>query len=486
MSISSSWVTSLLVVHSKSLRACLICIYVFVCVFVYVYKFNRHWHTTVNKSGCSCIGAFANKQDFFFDPPEWTNLLVAHSSQVSPCWTIGFWFCLDLLGVFAASANSEPNSLLHSSFKSSRYTVVLAVYHHHVPQNLSLKVLPLGNTTVAWCVSRRTLLRTKNPGWSTDARGTGTKVDHLVRRRWKDALVTMLTWESSTADIIRHTISHFCGLCCNLLQEATMWLVELGVGSGFGVGVSAQIDEPFLSQLPLINKRYHHLPQHPEDQSIYCSSGRCPPSCPKTPQSQSLAAWQHGIDVWLHAEVRVTLRVALGRSVEGSAGLNASETGKKNTRVTETFGAEKDDVCLEAQRSESCQTTASRSLQIKVCLHRFYTCMLGTFRIRGRIGLILWSRCCRQNAGIWSQSWYNEKCKGVHCTSNCFPIRCQLWSFAVFSTIMKIRVLKQSLWSNRNARVSSKSCTVTNRSKSWTYTCASSFVCTAHFRSLPS
>ena len=40
-----------------------------------------------------------------------------------------------------------------------------------------------------------------------------------VRHRWKDALVTMLTCESSTADIIRHTTSTPCGVCCNLMTK---------------------------------------------------------------------------------------------------------------------------------------------------------------------------------------------------------------------------------------------------------------------------
>ena len=36
----------------------------------------------------------------------------------------------------------------------------------------------------------------------------------------------------------------------------------------------------------------------------------------------------------------------------------------------------------------------------------------------------------------------------------------------------------QSIWSNRTAGVASSDCTVTNRSKSWTKTCAYSFICT--------
>ena len=51
----------------------------------------------------------------------------------------------------------------------------------------------------------RTVGRYQGPknldGW-IDARVTWTKIDHLVRHRWKDALVTVLTYESPTADII--------------------------------------------------------------------------------------------------------------------------------------------------------------------------------------------------------------------------------------------------------------------------------------------
>ena len=48
-----------------------------------------------------------------------------------------------------------------------------------------------------------------------------------------------------------------------------------------------------------------------------------------------------------------------------------------------------------------------------------------------------------------------------------------------FSTHMNIRVLSKSWWSNRIAGVLSSNCTVTNRSRSWTKTCAYSFICTA-------
>ena len=44
---------------------------------------------------------------------------------------------------------------------------------------------------------------------------------------------------------------------------------------------------------------------------------------------------------------------------------------------------------------------------------------------------------------------------------------------------MNIRVLRQSLPSDRTVGGSWSNCIVTNRSRSWTYTCASSFVCTS-------
>ena len=48
-------------------RSCLICVYVFVCVFVFVNTFNRHWHTTQNRSLRSWVCAFATKQDILSD-----------------------------------------------------------------------------------------------------------------------------------------------------------------------------------------------------------------------------------------------------------------------------------------------------------------------------------------------------------------------------------------------------------------------------------
>ena len=90
-----------------------------------------------------------------------------------------------------------------------------------------------------------------------------------------------------------------------------------------------------------------------------------------------------------------------------------------------------------------------------------------------------WSRCWRQNAaGIWWQSGYNEKFWVVRCRNKCLPILGQLWSFAVFHSYEYPR-FEQSSWSNRIAGVLSSNCTVTNRSRSWTKTCAYSFICTA-------
>ena len=51
----------------KSLRACLICAYVFVSVFVINWTFNRHWHTIIDKSSCSCNGAFADNWEVCVD-----------------------------------------------------------------------------------------------------------------------------------------------------------------------------------------------------------------------------------------------------------------------------------------------------------------------------------------------------------------------------------------------------------------------------------
>ena len=62
----------------------------------------------------------------------------------------------------------------------------------------------------------------------------------------------------------------------------------------------------------------------------------------------------------------------------------------------------------------------------------------------------------------------------VHCTSNWLSIVRQSWSFTDFHS-NEYSCFEQSIGSNRTAGVSS---TVTKRSKSWTKTCAYSFICT--------
>ena len=70
-----------------------------------IWTFNRHWHTTGNKSPCSCIGAFAVKLDTFVDflsaRTGW--LLCQNQSPCSYKWIFGFWLCL--FGVFTTSSN---------------------------------------------------------------------------------------------------------------------------------------------------------------------------------------------------------------------------------------------------------------------------------------------------------------------------------------------------------------------------------------------
>ena len=63
---------------------------------------------------------------------------------------------------------------------------------------------------------------------------------------------------------------------------------------------------------------------------------------------------------------------------------------------------------------------------------------------------------------------------------NCLSIFGQLWSFAVFHSYEN-PCSEQSLRINRIAGVSSSNCIATNRSRSWTQTCAYSFVCTSPF-----
>ena len=96
---------------NKSLRSHLICVYVFAFVFVFIYKLNRHWHTTINMSPCSYIGAFTTKQDIFFDLLG--ERLLTHGSHRS--WQLGFgWIRWESL---LLSATSEPNSFIQLTLK---------------------------------------------------------------------------------------------------------------------------------------------------------------------------------------------------------------------------------------------------------------------------------------------------------------------------------------------------------------------------------
>ena len=65
----------------------------------------------------------------------------------------------------------------------------------------------------------RTSPRTKTLDSSIDARRTCTKINHPVRHRSNDSLVTVLTCGSSTAEIIQHTTCIPCGLCCKLPKQ---------------------------------------------------------------------------------------------------------------------------------------------------------------------------------------------------------------------------------------------------------------------------
>ena len=56
--------------------------------------------------------------------------------------------------------------------------------------------------------------------------------------------------------------------------------------------------------------------------------------------------WQHDMNAQILADVNVTLHEIVKRSVVVSAGCNANETGWKNTRAKETFGADSDDVSV--------------------------------------------------------------------------------------------------------------------------------------------
>ena len=100
-----------------SLRSYLICVYVFVCVLVLIWTFNRHWHTTGNRSLCSCMCAFAVKQDTFVEflstRTGW--LLCRNRSTCSyNCFLVFGWVCGESS---PPPATSEPNSFIQSCFK---------------------------------------------------------------------------------------------------------------------------------------------------------------------------------------------------------------------------------------------------------------------------------------------------------------------------------------------------------------------------------
>ena len=56
--------------------------------------------------------------------------------------------------------------------------------------------------------------------------------------------------------------------------------------------------------------------------------------------------WQHDTNVQIFADVNVTLLEIVKRNVVDSAGRNAKKLSGKNTRATETFGADRDDVSV--------------------------------------------------------------------------------------------------------------------------------------------
>ena len=86
---------------------------------------------------------------------------------------------------------------------------------------------------------------------------------------------------------------------------------------------------------------------------------------------------------------------------------------------------------------------------------------------------MLKTNCCWNR---W-QFKHDKKHEVVHCTSNWLPIFRQSWSFTGFHS-NEYPCFEQSIGSNRTAGVSSSNRIVTNRSKSWTKTCACSFTCT--------
>ena len=66
----------------------------------------------------------------------------------------------------------------------------------------------------------------------------------------------------------------------------------------------------------------------------------------KGPLEHGRATWQRDMNVHILADVNVTLLNVVERSVVDSAGFKANETGWKNTRATETFGADSDGVSI--------------------------------------------------------------------------------------------------------------------------------------------
>ena len=128
------------------------------------------------------------------------------------------------------------------------------------------------------------------------------------------------------------------------------------------------------------------------------------------------------------------------------------------------------------------------SLFVSSAASRFPACMLVTSschwiwqcsQFSGIIRLFLWSRCWRQKC-CWNMTTILIQREVLSCPSykHCLHNLGQLWSFVVFHSYEYPR-FEQNWCSNRIAGVSSSNCTVTNRSRSWTKTCAYSFICTA-------
>ena len=109
----------------------------------------------------------------------------------------------------------------------------------------------------------------------------------------------------------------------------------------------------------------------------------------------------------------------------------------------------------------------SRDTLVRICQHRFPACMLVT---SSRDWIIRWSRCWRQTAaGIDDSPGTTRSAKWSTVQVIDFPLLVNRGVYPCF---------EQRRWSNETAGVSSSTRTVTNRSKSWTKTRASSFICT--------